>query len=199
MSHYYRTTKKRGSKLISDFIRGVTVEFETAPGVFSEDEVDKGTRLLLEVAEVPSEGVILDVGCGYGAVGITLAKAYPNLRVYMVDISKVAVELSKINAKRNGVADRVVVLEGNLYEPVKGLKFDAIYSNPPLAAGMDVVRRIVIEAPEHLRPGGSLQMVLRKGHQAIYNLMKSVFGNAEILASKWGYKVLKATFREQSS
>lgn len=193
MSHYYISRKKRGGKkLISDFLRGVTVEFETAPGLFSESEVDKGTKLLIEVAEVPEEGLILDMGCGYGAIGITLAKAYPKLKVYMVDINKVAVELAKLNAKRNGVSDRVIVLHGDLYEPVKNMKFNAILSNPPLAAGMKVIETIVTEAPRHLCREGSLQLVLKKGHQAIASLMKKTFDNVEILASKWGYKVLKS-------
>ena len=197
MSHYYISRKKKGGKkLISDFIRGVTVEFETAPGLFSESEIDKGTKLLIEVAEVPEEGIILDMGCGYGAIGITLAKAYPRLKVYMVDINRVAVELAKLNAKRNGVEDRVVVLHGDLYEPIKDKKFDVILSNPPLAAGMKVTETIVTEAPHHLYKGGSLQVVLRKGHQAIANLMKNTFGNVEILASKWGYKVLKSTMNK---
>lgn len=200
MSHYYISRKKRGGrKLISDFIRGVTVEFETAPGLFSESEIDKGTKLLIEVAEVPEEGLILDIGCGYGAIGITLAKAYPKLRVYMVDINKVAIELAKLNAKRNGVLDRVIVLHGDLYEPVKNMRFNVILSNPPLAAGMKVIETIVVEAPKHLYEEGSLQLVLKKGHQAIANLMKKTFGNVRILVSKWGYKVLKSEYNKNTN
>ncbi len=176
--------------LISDFIRGVTVEFETAPGIFSYDRVDRGTKLLLEVAEIPSEGIVLDLGCGYGVIGITLAKINPRLKVYMVDINREAVKLARRNAKRNRVDDRVVVLLGDLYEPVKDMKFNAIYSNPPLAAGMDTVRRIITEAPQHLESKGTLQLVVRKGVEAVKKCMKETFGNVEVLASKWGYKVL---------
>lgn len=175
--------------MISDFIRGVTVEFEVAAGVFSCDEVDKGTKLLLEYAEIPEEGVVLDVGCGYGVIGIVLAKVNPKLRVYMVDINREAVKLAKRNIKRNGVEDRVVVLYGDLYEPVKGILFDAIYSNPPLAAGMDVVKRIIIEAPQHLKEGGTLQVVVRKGAETVRKTMEQTFGNVKQLVSKWGYKV----------
>ncbi len=193
MSHYYRPSRRyRGSWVVADVLRGVSVEFRVSGDVFSADEVDEGTRLLVETARVPEEGVILDMGCGYGVIGITLAKAYPRLRVYMVDINPRAVELAKLNAKLNGVADRVTVLLGDLYEPVRGVKFDAILSNPPLAAGMRVVERIVREAPEHLKPGGSLQMVLRKGVERIARLMDEVFGGHEVLARKKGYTVLAA-------
>jgi len=189
-SHYYTTSRRRGLySLISDFIRGVTVEFEVAPGVFSCEEVDKGTKILLEYAIVPESGTVLDIGCGYGVIGIVLAKVNPRLRVYMVDINREAVKLAKKNIKRNRVEDRVTVLWGDLYEPVKGMKFRAIYSNPPLAAGMDVVRRIIYEAPQHLESGGMLQIVVRKGAEAVRKAMLEAFGNVEKLVSKEGYKV----------
>ena len=193
MSHYYRPSRRyRGSWVIADVLRGVSVEFRVSGDVFSAEEVDEGTRLLVEAAIVPEEGVVLDMGCGYGAIGVTLAKAYPRLRVYMVDVNPRAVELARLNAKLNGVADRVVVLHGDLYEPVKGMAFDAILSNPPLAAGMRVVERIVREAPSHLKPGGTLQMVLRKGVERIARLMDEVFGGHEVLVRKKGYTVLMA-------
>jgi len=187
--HYYSSRRRGLYSLISDFIRGVTVEFEVAPGVFSCDEVDKGTKILLEHAIVPESGRVLDVGCGYGVIGIVLAKLNPKLRVFMVDINREAVKLARRNIRRNRVEDRVTVLLGDLYEPVKGMKFRAIYSNPPLAAGMDVVKRIVYEAPKHLEPGGTLQIVVRKGAEAVKKAMYEAFGNVEKLVSKEGYKV----------
>lgn len=190
MGHYYSPARRRSLyMLISDYIRGVTVEFETAAGLFSYEMVDKGTKLLLEVAEIPESGTVLDLGCGYGVIGIVLAKLNPRLRVYMVDINREAVKLARRNIKRNGVEDRVTVLLGDLYEPVRGLKFVAIYSNPPLAAGMDVVKRIITEAPNYLESGGTLQIVVRKGAEAVKKCMEKTFGNVKQLASKEGYKV----------
>lgn len=190
MGHYYSSAKRKSLYiLISDYIRGVTVEFETAAGLFSYEMVDKGTKLLLEVAEIPESGTVLDLGCGYGVIGIVLAKLNPRLRVYMVDINREAVKLAKRNIKRNGVEDRTTVLLGDLYEPVKGMKFVAIYSNPPLAAGMDVVKRIIIEAPNYLEPGGTLQIVVRKGAEAVKKCMERTFGNVKQLVSKEGYRV----------
>ncbi|MEL9940045.1 MAG: methyltransferase [Ignisphaera sp.] len=194
-SHYYsRKVKRRGNyALISDVIRGITVEFEVVPGLFSYKRIDEGTKLLLEHAEVPEEGVVLDMGCGYGVIGITIAKLNPKLRVYMIDINEEAVRLARRNVIRNKLdINSIIVLHGNLYEPVANMAFDAIYSNPPFAAGSDVVERIIVEAPKHLNIGGTLQIVARKGAEKIEKLMKQTFGEVEIKASKKGYKVLLA-------
>ncbi|OWJ55367.1 methyltransferase [Pyrodictium delaneyi] len=191
--HYYRPRSRRGPRrLISDHIRGVTVEFYVSSDVFSPDEVDTGTRLLIEHAEVPDKGVVLDLGCGYGAIGITLAKAYPGLRVVMVDINPRAVELAKLNARHNGVDDRVTVLHGNLYEPVEGMEFNVIISNPPLAAGMATIEEIIRGAPRHLAQGGTLQLVMRKGANRALELMMDVFGDARVALRKKGYTILYA-------
>ncbi|BES81281.1 class I SAM-dependent methyltransferase [Pyrodictium abyssi] len=192
-SHYYRPRSRRGPRrLISDHLRGVTVEFYVSSDVFSPREVDTGTRLLIEHAEVPEQGTVLDLGCGYGAIGITLAKAYPRLRVVMVDVNPRAVELAKLNARHNRVEDRVTVLHGNLYEPVEGRVFDAILSNPPLAAGMATIEEIIRRAPQHIAPGGTLQLVMRKGANRALDLMKEAFGDARVALRKKGYTILYA-------
>ncbi len=193
MSHYFRKQgKKATAQLFSDYVLGVTVEFYVARGLFSAGQIDEGTRLLLESARLPESGVVLDLGCGYGAIGITVAKARPTLRVVMVDVNPLAVKFAKLNAKHNGVLDRVEVYLGNLYEPVEGRVFDAILTNPPISAGMKVVSRIVSDARNHLKPGGSLQMVVRKGADSISSLLEEHFGSYEVLARKRGYTVLYA-------
>jgi len=192
--HYYsekpRIIGRRS--VISDVIRGVPVEFVVESGVFSCERVDPGTKLLLEYATIPDEGIVLDMGAGYGVIGITLAKLNPKLKVYMVEINTRAVQLAKINAKRNNVEDQVIVLQGNLYEPVKDMKFNAIYSNPPFTAGMDVVEKIIKNARGHLVEGGTLQIVVRRGVKKIRKMILETYGNIEILASKKGYKVILA-------
>lgn len=191
--HYYKSrTRSRGRRLISDFLRGVTVEFYVSPQVFSSSEIDTGTRLLIENAIVPEQGRVLDLGCGYGAIGITLAKAYPRLHIVMVDINTLAVELAKQNARLNRVEDRVTVLHGDLYEPVKNMVFDLIISNPPLAAGMDTIEKIIREAPDYLKRGGTLQLVMRKGEKKALQIMEEVFTTAKILLRKKGYTILYA-------
>lgn len=195
MKEHYYSEKPRiigRRSVISDVIRGVPVEFVVESGVFSCERVDPGTKLLLEYAIIPDEGIVLDMGAGYGVIGITLAKLNPKLKVYMVEINTRAVQLAKINAKRNNVEDQVIVLQGNLYEPVKDMKFNAIYSNPPFTAGMDVVEKIIKNAREHLVEGGTLQIVVRRGVEKIRKMILETYGNIEILASKKGYKVILA-------
>jgi len=193
VSHYYRPGRRRGPRrLIADHLRGVTVEFYVSPNVFSARGIDEGTRLLIEHARVPEEGIILDMGCGYGAIGITLAKAYPRLRVVMVDVNLEAVRLARLNARHNRVEDRVEVIHGDLYKPLEGRIFDAILSNPPLAAGMNIVLEIIRGAPRHLRPHGSLQLVMRKGANKALEEMRRTLGSAEIMLRKKGYTLLYA-------
>ncbi|HIP85061.1 MAG TPA: class I SAM-dependent methyltransferase [Pyrodictium sp.] len=200
-SHYFRRGRRffGGFRVVSEVLRGVGFEFIVSGGVFSSKGVDEGTRLLIEYADVPEEGLLLDLGCGYGVIGIVFAKLYPKLRVYMVDVNSRAVELARLNAKHNNVADRVVVLQGNLYEPVKGLRFNVILSNPPLAAGMNTIEAIVRQAPEYLVKGGSLQLVLRKGSERVKSIMEEVFGNCEVVVRKKGYTVLKSIIHDSNN
>ncbi|MEM4553065.1 MAG: methyltransferase [Ignisphaera sp.] len=193
-NHYYRERTRKGVyQLISDYVRGVSIELEVVPGLFSYKHIDEGTRLLIEYAEIPEKGVVLDLGCGYGVIGITLAKINPNLEIYMVDINKDAVEITKRNILRNKLdSNRIKVLHGNLYEPVKHLKFNAIYTNPPFSAGMNIIEKIINESVNHLQERGTLQIVARKGAEKVHKLLIETFGTAEKLASKKGYKVYLA-------
>jgi len=181
--HYYKKTPGR-KVIIPLYIHGHTFQFLSYSSLFSGSEVDEGTLLLLENIRVPSEGLVLDVGCGYGVIGIVLAKINPSLRVYMVDINPLAVKASKYNAKLNGVEDRVVVLQGDRYEPVKNMKFDAIYSNPPLSAGMKIVEDIVLGAREHLREKGLAQFVLAKGGEYLAREARKVYSRVETMSKK---------------
>ena len=191
--HYYaeKPTSVGRKEIISDVVRGVAVEFIVEPGVFSRRRIDPGTKLLLESAIIPEEGNVLDVGAGYGVIGITIAKLNPKLKVYMVDINKRAVKLCKINAKLNRVEDRTFIFHGNLYEPLpKNLRFNMIISNPPYSAGFNIVEKLVRDAKTWLKEKGTLQLVVRKGDKKLRKIMKETFGNVKVLASKSGYKVL---------
>lgn len=188
--HYYRPGPSIGRKvLIPLVIHGVSLQFVSYSSLFSGTQIDEGTRLLLEHIKLPDSGVILDVGCGYGVIGITVAKLNPRLRVYMVDINKLAVKVSKLNAKLNNVEDRVVVLEGDRYEPVKNMLFNAIYSNPPLSAGMKVVEDIVLGARDHLTRDGFAQFVLAKGGEYLAREARKTYGYVETVSKK-GYILL---------
>jgi 16S rRNA G1207 methylase RsmC len=189
VTHYYKTTSPGKRVLIPLVISGVSLQFISYTSLFSGSSVDEGTRLLLENIVLPESGLVLDVGCGYGVIGITVAKLNPRLRVYMTDINSLSVKVARVNARLNSVEDRVVVLQGDKYEPVKGLKFNAIYSNPPLSAGMSTVEAIVLEAKEHLVNSGFAEFVLAKGGDYLAKKAREVYRNVKT-TSKKGYIIL---------
>lgn len=189
MNHYFKPGSPGKKQLVSTCIRSVPLEFVTYSSLFSSSEIDLGTRLLIEYITIPDTGVALDVGCGYGAIGIFLAKANPSLKVYMIDINPTAVKIAKYNAKLNGVDDRVVVLRGDTYEPVGDMVFNAIYSNPPLSAGRDVVEKIVIGAKNHLKSNGFAQFVIAKGDEYIISRARESYSYVEHISKK-GYTLI---------
>lgn len=169
-------------------------EFLTASGVFSHKRLDAGTRLLIESMELPASGEALDLGCGYGPIGIAAAKLKPKLIVWMTDVNQRAAALTEENARRNGV-ENAHVLTGSLYEPLEERSFEVILTNPPISAGIaGVVRPLIEGSIWHLNPGGSLQMVVRmaKGGRSMAALLEKHYGGFEVLARRGGYQVLKA-------
>ena len=192
MTHYFKSRKQNaGKKILIPFTyKGLTLEFFSYSSLFSGKEVDLGTRLLLEHVELPSEGKVLDIGCGYGVIGITIAKVNPKLIVYMTDVNPLAVKMAKYNAKINEVSDRTIILQGNLYEPVKSMKFNGIYSNPPLSAGMDIVKEIVMNAKKHLTNDGIAQFVLARGGDYLSREASKIYSYVEVIRKK-GYTILK--------
>jgi len=194
MSEHYFTEHPK-SKLnfgvVRAYFRGRLFEFVTASGVFSKTRIDPGTRLLIEEMFLPEKGWILDLGCGYGPVGIAAATFNPNLHVVMADVNERAVWLARKNAKRNFL-ETVEVRQGFLYEPVRDVKFETILSNPPIAAGMKTVLPFITQAPQRLKEEGLLQIVVRSkvSGKRLTKLMDETFGNVNVLARKSGYRVL---------
>lgn len=198
LNHYFAEHPKSKMRLgiIHTHLRGIHFEFLTASGVFSKKRVDLGTRLLIESMVLPQEGYVLDIGCGYGAVGIAAATFNPNLRVIMVDVNERAVRLARQNAEKNHVSN-VEVRRGYLYEPVKDLVFSCVLSNPPVSAGMETVKAIISEAPEHMASKALFQMVVKSkiGGKRLLMVFEEAFGNIEVLARKSGYRVLMSKKR----
>ncbi|NUU96365.1 SAM-dependent methyltransferase [Marinitoga sp. 1135] len=192
--HYYvenPESELRVKELELNLKNGHTYIFKAPTGVYGKKDIDKATKVLLEYAEIEGKK-ILDIGCGYGVIGITLKKEYPDIEIYMSDINKRAVEFSKINAKNNNVfAD---IRQGYLYEPWENEKFDQIISNPPIVAGKKVWMALIDGAYEHLNNEGSLQLVAfhNKGGSRIKEYMKKVFGNVIELTKKGGIRVYKS-------
>ncbi|KON30209.1 hypothetical protein AC482_04420 [miscellaneous Crenarchaeota group-15 archaeon DG-45] len=173
---------------------GHDFEFLTASGVFSHTRLDAGTRLLIEAMMLPASGEALDLGCGYGPIGIAAAKLEPRLMVWMTDVNRRAVALAEENVRRNGVGN-VRVLTGFLYEPLEGRSFEVILTNPPISAGIaGAVGPLIEGSAAHLNPGGSLQMVVRtaKGGRSVAGLLEKHYGGFEVLARRGGYRVLRA-------
>lgn len=198
-NHYFEEHPKSKLKLgiIHTSLRGIPFQFLTASGVFSKRRVDLGTRVLIESMVLPERGYVLDIGCGYGAVGIAAATFNPNLHAIMVDVNSRAVWLAKRNIEINHIKN-AEVKHGNLYEPVKGLTFNCILSNPPVSAGMKTLRAIIAGAPEHLAIKGLFQMVVKSkiGKERLQSFFEETFGNFKILAIKSGYRVLMAEKRQ---
>lgn len=171
--------------------RGHLLRFETDAGVFSRGELDDGSRLLLS-ALPPLSGDVLDMGCGWGALGVSLAKANPGLRVTMADVNLRALALCRKNAAANGVeAD---CLESDGFSALAGRSFDAVVTNPPIRAGKQVIYRMFADAAWFLRPGGALYLVIRKqqGAESCEKYLKTLYANVEKLDKSGGYWVLRA-------
>lgn len=189
--HYY--TAKPASELkirkIKARLREKELEFYTGSGVFSPKRIDPATELLINKAEIPAKGKILDLCAGYGPAGIAIKKAFPETEMFLTDINERAVQLAKKNAIRNNV--KMQIEAGNLYEPYKDEKFDAILVNPPMAAGRDTCYKIIEEAKTHLSEKGTLQLVARhqKGGKQLEKKMEEVFGNVKAIAKKSGFRI----------
>ena len=169
---------------------GKNMTFLTDAGVFSKKMVDFGSQLLLKCLEVNEGETVLDVGCGYGPLGLSLAKAY-GAQVTMVDINNRALDLARQNAERNKV--EATIFQSNIYEQVEG-KFDHVISNPPIRAGKQVVHEIIEKSRDFLKDGGDLTIVIQKkqGAPSARNKMEDVFGNCEIVKKDKGYYILRS-------
>ncbi|MCS7114578.1 MAG: methyltransferase [Nitrososphaerota archaeon] len=183
--------------IISTYLCGKPFKFITASSVFSKKRIDLGTRLLIESMVLPEKGLVLDVGCGYGAIGIAAAVFNPNLHVVMVDVNERAVRLAKQNIKINGVRN-AEVRRGPLYKPVEGMVFHCILSNPPVSAGLTTVKALITEAPKYMTEKATFQMVVRSkiGGKRLKLIFEEAFGNCAVLARKSGYRVLIASSKK---
>ena len=197
-NHYYTKNPETESKEASwTFpLRGREFRFISDSGVFSKKTVDFGSRLLIETFRLNEEvaGDILDVGCGYGPMGLALAYAYPARLVEMVDVNERAMSLARRNAEANNIRN-VKVYESNTYDQVpEERQVAAIVSNPPIRAGKQGVHRILSEAHVHLLPGGTLTVVIQKkqGAPSAEQKMLDVFGNVAVIARDKGYWIIQS-------
>ena len=184
-SHYFVNDDNLGSKpALFDYAHGKhAYAFATDSGVFSKSGMDANSELLLQSIREP-RGSLLDLGCGYGCVGIVLAKEY-GLTLTMADVNMRAVRLAEINARRNGLAAEAVVSDG--YAKIHG-EFETITLNPPIKAGKKTVYALYEGAVLHMRRGGKFYVVISKRHGAESTRRKlaEVFGNCETICKRSG-------------
>lgn len=192
MEHYFTNnpTSKSEERLIEYRIKDKTIKFISDNGVFSKGHVDIATNFMLNVIiEEKITGKVLDVGCGYGAIGITLSKFF-DIEVTMLDINERALALAKKNVKLNGL-ENIKIIESDGFEKITD-EYDYIITNPPIRAGKAVIYKMYEDAYKHLKNGGKLYLVINKKHGApsTKEYLTQIFGNCEILDKKTGFHVM---------
>ena len=196
MSHYFQEDPNLASNIkeINFEVNGVTMRLLTDNGVFSKNNVDEGSLAFLKALLPLDLGKnILDLGCGYGTIGLTLAKAHEEVRVTLTDVNSRAVALCKRNAELLSLSPRVTILQSDIYEKIEG-PYDSIVVNPPIRAGKAVTYRMYEESKQYLIDGGSLFIVIRKaqGAPSASKYIESIFGNITLLKRDKGYYIYQA-------
>ncbi|MFB6469157.1 class I SAM-dependent methyltransferase [Cytobacillus sp. Hz8] len=194
--HYYsRTQKVESEPIYWDFtLRNQKMHFKTDNGVFSKREVDFGSRLLIETFQMPDmAGEIMDVGCGYGPIGLSLAKEFQNRIFHLVDVNERALSLAKENARINQISN-VQIYESDRLVNVNVKDFAAILTNPPIRAGKQIVHDILEQSQEYLLPGGELWVVIQKkqGAPSAIKKLEELYSDVETVEKKKGYFILRA-------
>ncbi|MFD1864769.1 class I SAM-dependent methyltransferase [Planococcus chinensis] len=194
--HYYSKNPqtKSNPREWTYTLRGEKFHFQTDAGVFSKGEIDFGSRLLIEAFEDSElSGPILDVGCGYGPIGMAIAKTFPHKEVHMVDVNTRALELARKNTEKNGVGN-VRIYESDGLGSVEEEGFSSILTNPPIRAGKETIFRFYEEAYTKLEQGGSLWVVIQKkqGAPSTQEKLEELFGNCRTADKKKGYFIFEA-------
>ena len=199
MAHYFDLDPSLASKkrIVEYFIDGRTITLVSDNGVFSKDKIDEGTFAFLKVlVPLRLSGKILDLGSGYGPIGLTIALTSKEARITLADVNTRALALCEENAKQLGLSPRVTILQSNVYENIEGT-FDSIVVNPPIRAGKVVTYAMYEGALAHLIDGGSLFIVIRKnqGAPSASKYIEELFGNIELLKRDKGYYIYRAVKR----
>ncbi|MUN28277.1 methyltransferase [Sulfuracidifex metallicus DSM 6482 = JCM 9184] len=177
------------TEVVLDVIDGIPLSFYSSTGIFSKRKVDVGTRALLENLVIPERGIVADVGCGYGPVGIFLALKNPSLKVIMLDIDPNAVKLSKKNVEINGVSSRVTVMKSDVLSAVNE-KLDAIFSNPPLSKGVDFLKKFAKCANDKIKEDGFLEIVVYRGEENVKKEFSPYFPSINVIKRVKGYSII---------
>jgi len=199
MTHYFsedNNTLKSNPQVIAFSVNSTPLKFQTDNGVFSKNNFDRGTEVLLKYLVVDSSvKTVLDLGCGYGTIGIYMNKRY-ELEVDMVDINQRAIDLSIHNVELNNVAANVFKSDGfgNIEK-----KYNLIITNPPIRAGKELIYKFFSEAASYLEDDGVFCLVINKKHGAdsAINYLNTIYGNVEILGKNKGFYVISCKINWQ--
>lgn len=197
MSDHYYSNKPQSASRRQAFdiaLRGFQFRFTSDAGVFSRDGVDYGSRVLIEHMEISPKARVLDIGCGYGPIGLTAARLAPQGHVTMIDINERAVELARLNAEANGIHN-VAFAPSDLFSAVKGETYDVILSNPPIRAGKAVVHQLFTESWNYLKPGGATWVVIqnKQGAPSARAKLEELYGVDQVseVGKDKGYRIYR--------
>ena len=199
--HYYSPDPQSTHRpaRLSYAYRGCSLSFHTDSGVFSRLEIDKGTEILLNALPYDLSGSVLDMGCGYGVIGVSLGKAYPACRITMVDINQRAVDLARQNADENSVAATIFQSDG--YHEIPPEKtYACILQNPPIRAGKQTIYQMFAQGAARLKENGVLWLVIRKqqGAPSAMTYLQSLFHQVSAPEKKSGYWILRCSSPKNS-
>ena len=193
--YYTREPQSESHRIPCNFnYRGHLLRFETDSGVFSKGELDDGTKLLLDSLPETLSGQVVDMGCGWGAIGVTLGKTWKDAHITMCDVNLRALDLCRDNAAKNGVTN-VEILESSGFDAIRDRRFDFVITNPPIRAGKQVIYQMFADAANQLTENGELYLVIRKqqGAESCMKYLKTLFENVERIARDNGFWILRAS------
>ena len=191
--HYYTSapTSAHKTAYVDMEYRGHALRFETDSGVFSRTELDRGTEVLLDSLPETLSGSVLDMGCGWGVIGVAIGKHWADTKITMADINQRACDLSRKNAAAAGV--EAAVIESDGYEKILGNTYDLILQNPPIRAGKAVIYKMFADASACLNADGELWLVIRKqqGAPSAITYLKTLFEDVDTVEKKSGFWIIR--------
>jgi len=193
--HYYtpKPTVEHKLQVVEAELRGRTLKFQTDAGVFSKSGIDYGSELLIESMRLPTDARVLDMGCGYGPIGLSAALLATDGIVTMADVNERALQLAADNAKLNHVMN-VRMVQSDLFAGLIDEVFTHILTNPPIRAGKQVVHRLFDEAYDHLEDNGELWIVIQKkqGAASAFSKLEERFKKVDEIEKSKGYRIIRA-------
>jgi len=174
-------------------LAGRNLTFHSTWGLFSPRQIDSGTALLLKYLQVRSDEVALDIGCGYGPLGLAIAAQAPAGQVHMVDKDFVAVDYANKNARLNGLGHAQAYLSNGLSHVPNDVRFTTVVSNIPAKVGKELLSILLWDSYQALAPGGQMVVVTINGlRQFMKRHMQDVFGHYEKVKQGRDYTVSRA-------